>query len=70
MTQIPKLYERDKPISSIECFTIKKFVLIFMKYNPTIKDSYIIEVVVNDQQYTLKIINTAGVGEYSYFRDK
>jgi GTPase KRas protein len=41
-----------------------------MKYDPTIEDSYIIEVVVNDQQCTLEIIDTAGVDEYSHFRDE
>jgi GTPase SAR1 family protein len=41
-----------------------------MKYDPTIEDSYIIKVVVNDQQCTLEIIDTAGVDEYSHFRDK
>ncbi|KAH8797463.1 ras family-domain-containing protein [Hyaloscypha sp. PMI_1271] len=40
------------------------------EYDPTIEDSYIIEVVVNDQQCTLEIIDTAGVDEYSHFRDE
>ncbi len=41
-----------------------------MKYDPTIEDSHIIKVVVNDQQCTLEIIDTAGVDEYSHFRDE
>ena len=41
-----------------------------MKYDPTIEDSYMIEVVVNDQQCTLEIIDTAGVDEYSHLRDE
>ena len=41
-----------------------------MKYDPTIEDSYVIKVVVNDQQCTLEIIDTAGVDEYSHFRDE
>jgi GTPase KRas protein len=41
-----------------------------MKYDPTIEDSYIMEVVVNDQQCTLEIIDTAGVDEYSHFGDE
>ena len=48
MTQIPKLRKKGKLINSIEYFIIKKFVLIFIKYNSTIKDLYIIEIVVNN----------------------
>jgi GTPase KRas protein len=45
-------------------------VLTFIKYDPTIEDSYVTKVVVNDQQCTLKIIDTAGGDEYSHLRDE
>ena len=40
-----------------------------MKFDPTIEDFYTIDVVVNDQQCTLEILDTAGVDEYSHLRD-
>ncbi|KAH6667757.1 ras family-domain-containing protein [Halenospora varia] len=39
------------------------------EFDPTIEDSYTIGVVVNDQQCTLEILDTAGADEYLYLRD-
>ncbi|PVH69547.1 ras-domain-containing protein [Cadophora sp. DSE1049] len=44
----------------------KKFV---KECDPTIEDSYTIGVVVNNQQCTLEILDTAGVDEYSHLKD-
>jgi GTPase KRas protein len=47
-----------------------KFRAKVVKYDPTIEDSYIIDVAVDEQQCTLKIIDIAGVNEYSYRKDE
>jgi GTPase KRas protein len=62
--------EASTPASSVRCFTVKECVLTFVKFDPTIEDSHKIDVVVNDQQCTLEILDTAGADEYLHLRDR
>jgi hypothetical protein len=62
------IYRLSARESSIRYFIIKECGLTFAKFNPTIEDSYKINLTVNGQQGTLKILNTAGANEYKHLR--
>lgn len=58
------------PASSTGYVTTEEYMLTFVKLDPTIEDSYTIDIVVNNQRYTLNILDTVGAYEYLHLRDK